>query len=149
MLLVSLALGKFLLMPGDYRSTAISAALAAFGLSNFYFNANTGYFDQASDLMPLIHTWSLAVEEQFYFVWPLLLMGFGVGRSRTKLAALVGAITIVGFISSLFWFAADSKSAFYIALPRAWELAIGGLLVFLPSLSAPSVNGQPLPELHS
>ena len=135
MLLVSLALGKFLLMPGDYRSTAISAALAAFGLSNFYFNANTGYFDQASDLMPLIHTWSLAVEEQFYFVWPLLLMGFGVGRSRTKLAALVGAITIVGFISSLFWFAADSKSAFYIALPRAWELAIGGLLVFLPSLS--------------
>ena len=73
MLATSLFAGQFLLMPGDYQALAMSAAAAAFGFSNFYFLGNTGYFDQASDLMPLLHTWSLAVEEQFYLIWPVSL----------------------------------------------------------------------------
>lgn len=66
MLAVTLLAGKFLLMPGDYKATSAGAAAAALGISNFFFLAHTGYFDQAAELMPLLHTWSLAVEEQFY-----------------------------------------------------------------------------------
>ena len=134
MLVVSLLVGKILLLPGDYKSLAASAAASTFGASNFYFLGNTGYFDQASDLMPLLHTWSLAVEEQFYLVWPLLLFVIAAGRSRADTAAIASAIVIIGFGVSIVWFSADTKGAFYMVLPRAWELALGAALVFLPPL---------------
>lgn len=135
MLAVTLLAGKFLLMPGDYKALSGSTAAAAFGVSNFFFLSNTGYFDQASNLMPLLHTWSLAVEEQFYVVWPVLLYGIASAvRRKIDIAALLAGLTIVGFACSLLWFDADPKSAFFMALPRAWELILGALLVFLPML---------------
>lgn len=135
MLSVTLLAGKFLLMPGDYSALAISTATAAFGVSNFFFLNHTGYFDQAADLMPLLHTWSLAVEEQFYVVWPIALFAISAGRKKIDIAAVTTAIVIVGFAASLLWFDYDRKEAFYSALPRTWELAIGASLVFLPPLS--------------
>jgi peptidoglycan/LPS O-acetylase OafA/YrhL len=134
MLAVTLFAGKFLLMPGDYKALGGSTAAAAFGFSNFFFLAHTGYFDQSADLMPLLHTWSLAVEEQFYIVWPLLLLIIASGRKRLVAAASVSAIVIVGFGASLVWFDVNPKAAFFVAAPRAWELAIGAALVFLPEL---------------
>jgi peptidoglycan/LPS O-acetylase OafA/YrhL len=134
MLAITLFASRFLLMPGDYKALADSTATAAFGVSNFFFLANTGYFDQAADLMPLLHTWSLAVEEQFYVVWPLFLFVIAAGRHRIDVAAIIGGIVILGFGASLVWFDLDPKSAFFMALPRAWELAIGAALVFLPPL---------------
>jgi peptidoglycan/LPS O-acetylase OafA/YrhL len=134
MLAITLFATRFLLMPGDYKALADSTATAAFGVSNFFFLANTGYFDQAADLMPLLHTWSLAVEEQFYVVWPLFLFVIAAGRHRIDVAAIIGGIVILGFGASLVWFDLDPKSAFFMALPRAWELAIGAALVFLPPL---------------
>lgn len=134
-LLTVLLLGKFLLLPGDYKAMAASAAYAAFGASNFFFLSNTGYFDQSSDLMPLLHTWSLGVEEQFYLAWPLLLALVATGRKRIDLAAIIGTAVVIGFGASLLWLDADPKGAFYLVLPRAWELALGALLVFLPPLS--------------
>lgn len=134
MLVATMIAGKFLLMPGDYKSLGASAAAAAFGASNFFFLSNTGYFDRSADLMPLLHTWSLAVEEQFYLVWPLLLALTAAGRKRIDLAAIVGGIVVIGFGASLIWLNADPKAAFFMAAPRAWELAIGALLVFIPAL---------------
>ncbi|MBP1296610.1 acyltransferase family protein [Bradyrhizobium elkanii] len=136
MLAVTLAAGKFLLMPGDYMALGASAAAAAFGASNFFFLTHTDYFAQAADLMPLLHTWSLAVEEQFYLVWPLLLLLLVAGRKRLDVAAAIGALVIIGFGASLVWMDSDPKAAFFMAVPRAWELAIGALLVFLPRLPA-------------
>lgn len=135
MLGTSLLVGAVLLMPGEYAHLANSTAAAAFGVSNFFFRAHTGYFDQVADLMPLLHTWSLAVEEQFYVVWPLLL--FVVVRScrRSAVASLVAVLVTLGCAASIFYFRIDPKSAFYMALPRAWELAIGALLVFLPPMN--------------
>ena len=134
MLTVTLFAGKLLLMPGDYKALGMSAATSAFGISNFFFLNHTGYFDRSADLMPLLHTWSLAVEEQFYVVWPPLLLLMAAGRRRIDTAAIIGAIVIVGFGASLVWLDVDPKAAFFMAAPRAWELAIGALLVFLPPL---------------
>lgn len=134
MLAATLLAGRFLLMPGDYKALSGSAAAAAFGVSNFFFLGNTGYFDQSANLMPLLHTWSLAVEEQFYLVWPVLLFVIARGRARLDVAAILGGIVIIGFAASLVWFDTDPKAAFFMAAPRAWELATGAALVFLPPL---------------
>lgn len=134
MLAVVLWAGRFLLMPGDYASLAKSTAAAAFGISNFYFLNNTGYFDRAADFQALLHTWSLAVEEQFYVVWPLLLLGLTRIKPRFALAATLAAFVTIGCAGSIVYFGVEPKSAFYMALPRAWELGLGALLAFLPAL---------------
>jgi peptidoglycan/LPS O-acetylase OafA/YrhL len=136
MLAVVMLAGRFLLLPGDYKALASSAGYATFGLSNFFFLSHTGYFDQTADLLPLLHTWSLAVEEQFYVVWPIALFALSKGRTRSDLAIKLGlgAIVLSGFAESLSWFNRDPKAAFFLATPRAWELALGALLVFLPPL---------------
>jgi peptidoglycan/LPS O-acetylase OafA/YrhL len=134
MLACSMVAGYALQMPGDYKDLSASAASASLGASNFYFLWNTGYFDQRAELMPLLHTWSLAVEEQFYLFWPPTL--FLIARLRKKSSVLLLAVlTAIGFIASIVWFHYDPKSAFFNAVPRAWELTLGALLVFAPPLS--------------
>jgi peptidoglycan/LPS O-acetylase OafA/YrhL len=137
MLAATLLAGRFLLMPGDYKSLADSTATAAFGISNFYFLFNTGYFDQAAELLPLLHTWSLAVEEQFYVVWPILLFIAAKNRHRIAIATILASVLFLGFAASLIWFVANPKAAFFMAVPRAWELSIGAMLVFLSPLPRP------------
>ena len=134
MLAVSLLAGAFLLLPGDYAALAGSGAYAALGVSNFFFLYNTGYFDQIVELIPLLHTWSLGVEEQFYVVWPLLLFVLAAGRMRGAVAAMIAAIVALGGLGSIVYFYFDPKAAFYLPLFRAWELGLGALLVFLPPL---------------
>jgi peptidoglycan/LPS O-acetylase OafA/YrhL len=73
MILASAVAGYVVLYPGDYEVFARSAIYAVLACSNIFFFSNTGYFDLPSQSMPLLHTWSLGVEEQFYFVWPLIL----------------------------------------------------------------------------
>ncbi|MEH2508708.1 peptidoglycan/LPS O-acetylase OafA/YrhL [Nitrobacteraceae bacterium AZCC 1564] len=133
MLAAVLIVSRWLLMPGDYVSLAASSIAAAFGASNFYFLFNTGYFDQSAELLPQLHTWSLGVEEQFYLFWPLLL--FAIAKACRRIDLVIGGVVIAGFVASLFWMDANPKEAFYLVAPRAWELAIGALLVFLPPLS--------------
>ncbi|KRR18137.1 acyltransferase family protein [Bradyrhizobium retamae] len=134
-LVATIWIGRFILLPGDYKALGASAAYATIGLSNLFFLHNTGYFDAAAELQPLLHTWSLAVEEQFYLVWPLLLLLLMKSRSRTAVAIVVGAAVLVGLVTSVVWLGVESKGAFYLAVPRAWELAVGALLVFLRPLS--------------
>jgi peptidoglycan/LPS O-acetylase OafA/YrhL len=128
-LLATLIAGYVFLYPGDYQTLGDSAAWAAAFLSNIYFFNNTGYFDQTAEMQPLLHFWSLAVEEQFYVVWPLLLFGITlVARSRSAIGAVVLAVTLASFSASVFAVAEDPKAAFYLPHLRAWELAIGGVV---------------------
>ena len=68
------AFGYFVLAPGDYKLAAASAAYSAIGIANIYFFQHTGDSDQVAELQPLLHIWSLGIEEQFYAVWPLTLV---------------------------------------------------------------------------
>ena len=132
---VSLVVGYFILVPGDYADLGGSSRFSIFALSNLYFYGNTGYFDQAAELQPLLHTWSLAVEEQFYFIWPLVVfVGFRAG-GRRGVAAACFIIVVLSFLYSAWMVTLDAKQAFYDPLARAWELSLGALVVFLPAMN--------------
>ena len=98
--------------------------------SNFFFYFQTGYFDHAAVEKPLLHTWSLAVEEQFYLALPVLL--FGVMRwargSRIALPVTLGAMTLTSFVFSISPMRSDAAAnAFFMSPPRAWEFLIGSI----------------------
>ncbi|TGS10231.1 acyltransferase [Mesorhizobium sp. M2E.F.Ca.ET.209.01.1.1] len=136
MISFSLIAGWFLLLPGDYAALGRSAAYSTFGLGNYYFLWNTGYFDREAALLPLLHLWSLGVEEQFYLAWPVLILaakGLARGR-RLPIAALIGILALISFSIALHLVALDPKQAFYVPFSRAWELAVGGMLVFAPPI---------------
>jgi peptidoglycan/LPS O-acetylase OafA/YrhL len=106
------------------------AAVVTF-TSNFFFWFQTGYFDHAAVEKPLLHTWSLAVEEQFYLALPLMLWGLArVARGRRlALPAALGALTLASFALSIWLMNSDrSANAFFMSPPRAWEFLIGGLV---------------------
>jgi peptidoglycan/LPS O-acetylase OafA/YrhL len=106
------------------------AAVVTF-TSNFFFWLQTGYFDHAAVEKPLLHTWSLAVEEQFYLALPLLLWGLSrLNRSgRIVLPLVLGALALASFALSIWLMKSDrSATAFFMSPPRAWEFLIGGLI---------------------
>ena len=112
----------------DYAKSLIATALSA---SNFLFYAQSGYFDAASDTKPLLHTWSLAVEEQFYFLFPLLVIAL---RRQTRILDCVLAALIIGsLLLSIMWVRTDGSAAFYLPPSRAWELLLGVIGARLPS----------------
>ncbi len=131
----TIAAGYFLLSPGDYAAVGNSAAYAAASLGNLFFYFNTGYFDAAAETMPLLHTWSLGVEEQFYLVLPILLFLLGRRHSATpsRMAALL-CIGVISFALNLWQIQSDPKAVFFLAHYRAWELCCGAVLAYLPSL---------------
>lgn len=141
-LIASLVAAHLLLLPGDYKATGDATLYSAFGLANFYFMENTGYFERDSELRPLLHMWSLGVEEQFYVVWPIVLMllhrMFGLTARQTLLA--ICALLVASLIASIDWAWNDPKEGFYSPLSRAWELGVGGLMVFAPKLSSRMIS---------
>jgi peptidoglycan/LPS O-acetylase OafA/YrhL len=134
MILITTGLGYFLLFPGDYKEFAQSGLYAALSLSNVFFYFSSGYFDIPAELKGLLHTWSLGVEEQFYLIWPPIMIGLlTVAKCRREsmvwlLLCIVGA----GFIVSVYGVLSNPKAAFYLLHARLWELAAGGVVVFVP-----------------
>ena len=118
-----LAVGAWRMTPRHYNSLAESA-LAAIGFhSNIYFADKAGYFMPSAETLPLLHTWSLGVEEQFYVVAPLLLMA--LWRYRASVAPVLAVLIAVALATSIWGTIRDSETAFYLPHTRAIELMIG------------------------
>lgn len=131
---------------GEQQRVARSAVAALTFWSNIYFLRTTGgYFDPASDLLPLLHTWSLSVEEQFYLVWPLLLLlcaATGHARARAqRIGWCLAGICLASFAVCV-WTSLSappaSRAAFYLMHMRAWELGVGGVVALLRPHALPS-----------
>ena len=133
-----LAAGWLVLAPGDYAALGRSAAWSAAGLGNVFFFFNTGYFDAAAETMPLLHLWSLGVEEQFYLAWPLVLAAVLAlaGGHRRRAGRAIAGLVAAGFLTAVWLVADDPKAAFFLPFARAWELGLGALLVFVPPLAS-------------
>ncbi len=137
MLLAAFVLAYKFLLPSEFVDFANSGLAAVFSVSNVYFWQQSGYFDAPAALKPLLHTWSLGVEEQFYIALPLLLMcAHRFLRARLKLAVI--ALSIVSFAVSAYGAYRDQAATFYLVHTRAWELLLGTMLALdiFPKLSS-------------
>lgn len=134
LLLVALVAFFVILDPLDFKSFAKSVVSTVAFSSNIVFYREAGYFDAPSELKPLLHTWSLAVEEQFYIGFPVLLYFLSKRRTSTiKVSLLV--IAALSLILSTWGVRHAPAATFYFVHTRAWELLIGSLLAisFLPT----------------
>jgi peptidoglycan/LPS O-acetylase OafA/YrhL len=146
-LIATLALSSILLPPLEFASVAASARSAGAYVSNLHFlGLASDYFTGDVKTDPLLHTWSLSVEEQFYLAWPvLLLIGCTSWRrqsaTRRRLAWTMTAIALASFLATWWYVDANRQLAFYGSPLRAWEFACGGLA----SLIEPAPR-RPLPR---
>ncbi len=125
---VSLALGWAVLLPDEYAQLA-GHALAGLGFAaNIVFWQQAGYFDNAAALKPLLHLWSLGVEEQFYIVWPLVaVLAWRCGR---RLALVLAILAVASFATNLVLTAAAPVAAYFLLPARAWEMLAGAALAW-------------------
>jgi peptidoglycan/LPS O-acetylase OafA/YrhL len=125
-LTASLAAGWFLFTPDEYRQLGLHVAGGAGFVSNFILWRESGYFDSAAATKPLLHLWSLGIEEQFYIVWPLLL--WAAWKKNVNWLSATIAIVLLSFALNLALAHTDAVADFYAPQARFWELLAGAIL---------------------
>jgi len=146
-LISTLLLGSVLLLSvaGEQQDLAKTALAAALSASNVFFFLNSNYFSVQADLLPLLHTWSLSVEEQYYLVWPTLLIVLML-LARKRWDAFTRLLLIALLLVGVATFAIGERvtttnppAAFFLMPMRAWEFALGGALM----IAAPVIERWP------
>lgn len=138
-LLACLSFGMVSLFDVEFLQLASHTFFGAFGLANLSLNNDTGYFSLAAETNPLLHLWSLGVEEQFYLLIPPLVMILG-GRKRYLLVAFLAVFAGSLWLSIDPFSSADATNKFYLPQYRAWELMAGVLLAYASRVSMSEGN---------
>jgi peptidoglycan/LPS O-acetylase OafA/YrhL len=121
--------GWMILFAKEYEQLGKHIAGGAGFISNFILLHEEGYFNNAAETKPLLHLWSLGIEEQFYIIWPLLI--WMAWRLRLNLYALIIFVGLVSFGLNITWIEKDAVNTFYSPQSRFWELLAGSLLALL------------------
>ena len=138
-LVATLAAGWAWLTPELFQDAAWSVLAAALSASNILFSFEAAdYFGRASYLKPALHSWSLGVEEQFYLVWPLLIMTLWRRLARLHLLVVLLGLAFVSLCAAELW--SERTSAFFLVPFRVYEFAIGAALVWLPTRLSTSLR---------
>ena len=128
-ILTSLIFGWFVLLADEYSQLGKHIAGSAVFISNFIFASEVGYFDYESELKPMLHLWSLAVEEQFYIFWPLCL--WLALKVRINLLLLTLVFFFTSFFINIFWVNTSPAETFFWPFGRFWELLSGSILAWV------------------
>lgn len=129
MMFCTIPFAWFWMPPSQLKQYADSLVATALFYSNYQFWSEVGYFASEAAEKPLLHTWSLAIEEQFYLFFPVLVWMFWF-LGRKKLAIGIGIVALASFALSVFAYSPFSEANFYLMPSRAWELLAGSLLAF-------------------
>lgn len=132
-LLASAIAGWFFLLPSEYQQLGKHIAAGTAFVSNFALWNESGYFDISAMFKPLLHLWSLGIEEQFYIFWPIML--WFAYRRKWPMPSSIAIIAVASFALNIYMTKSDAASAFYLPLPRFWELLVGALLACTPQIS--------------
>ena len=154
LLVVVAAVALAFYSPVGQQQIATTALATAAYASNFYFASGaTDYLAADAETNPLLHTWSLAVEEQFYLLWPVIvfvgLIGLKRRTSPVRLGWTMVILSVASFALSLYLMATlRTHWSFFASPPRAWEFAIGGLGAMLPRVRLRSARRGPAPSFR-
>lgn len=128
-LMACYAFGWFALLPDEFKQLGKHMAAGAGFVQNFILRKEMGYFDTAAELKPLLHLWSLAIEEQFYLIYPVLIfVTWRAGLNVLTVAVLLGLISFGLNISGV---STNPTKTFFMPQTRFWELLVGSVLAYL------------------
>ncbi len=128
-----LAAGWFMLFSNEYTMVGKHIAASTAFIQNIILREEAGYFDITGEKKPLLHLWSLGLEEQFYFFWPLILILFHKSGRKKLLPTIV--LILVSFVSCYLKTPVRPEKAFYSLSYRCWELLAGGILaIYFPRI---------------
>jgi peptidoglycan/LPS O-acetylase OafA/YrhL len=127
-LIACYAVGRFVLLPEELKQLSLHVASGAGFIQNFMLWRESGYFDEASELKPLMHLWSLAIEEQFYLLYPVLIwLGW---RRHWNVLVIIAMVGLLSFALNLYGMQHDAVGAFFSPQTRFWELMVGAALAY-------------------
>lgn len=132
LIVIFMLVGWFYLFPLEYKQLAKESISSIFFLSNVLYWKQSGYFDLGAEELYLLHTWSLAVEWQFYLVYPILLMILFKILNAKYIKMLIIIIFFLSLFLSIFFSMSNPIGSFYLLPTRAWEMLLGGIIYLFP-----------------
>lgn len=127
-LVANFSLGWFVLLSDEYKQLGKHIVGGASFISNFILWGEAGYFDNSAETKPLLHLWSLAIEEQFYIIWPFIL--WFAWKKKLNLLTITTALAFLSFFLNIRGLEGNSVATFYSPQTRFWELLSGGVLAW-------------------
>ena len=121
--------GWFFMLPAEYSQLGKHTAASAVFIQNFVFWSESGYFDPSGETKLLLHLWSLAVEEQYYLLWPLAL--WFVWQKNASILKLMIGVAVFSFILNIAFVSGETEAVFFWPIGRFWELLLGAVMAWM------------------